>query len=119
VNNEDKKMLTETRRAILKRKGYGFLTEDEVNDWFTWDKPDDPVPVFEGAAHRIEDTARAIRLIDRFIRDMGGRIEAGSDTIINAPSIGNNSKATLKLVFYPPSLRQYLAQSDRQGSGTA
>jgi hypothetical protein len=119
TESEDRKRLTETRRAILERKGYGYLGDNEVNDWFNWDKPDDPAPVCDGAAHRIEDTARAIRLIDKFIKDMGGRFETDSDTIIHAHSIGWNSEVTVKLAFYPPLLRKYLVQSEVQGSDKA
>jgi hypothetical protein len=122
VTTDDKKELTKTRIAILERR-YGYeryaLGDSEANDWFTWDSPDDPAPLFNGTGDYIGDTAQAIALIDKFIQTMGGRILPDSDTIISPGSIGRPSEATLKLTFYPPSLRKYLAQSEAQWSDKA
>jgi hypothetical protein len=120
MTSEDKKKLTETRRAILKRKyGFSYIGADDANDWFTWDKPDDPEHLFDGNADIIADTARALTLVEKFIRAMGGHIRDGSDTIIRPPSDRYDSEVTLKLAFYPPQLRKYLSQSDRQDGGKA
>jgi hypothetical protein len=120
MTSEDSKNLTETRRAILKRKyGHLYLEEELVNDWFTWENPNDPVPVVDGAGSYIEDTARALALVDKYIRGMGGRIQVESDAIIHAPSMGYDAEVTLKMGFHPPSLHEYLARSEAQGSDKA